>query len=242
MAVALAIGLALTHSSLRTGGLPPQGSVSIGAGHPTAILPTPAIRKPVQEALTRRDAVALLASSDPSARVRGIRQGPQGLVVCTEDCPPDSSAPSGFVLYTRDENGGEPGGITYNLSLVYKQDGEWGATMDTGGAADERPTPRGALVAVYDSQIQEAQRKWGYHVVGDKWVVVWGYTYAPQVAAVEVTFNTGTERKDRVTGGMYAVVAEASAACEVRALDANGRVLQRLNATNDARLKGAACE
>jgi hypothetical protein len=114
--------------------------------------------------------------------------------------------------------------------------------MDTGGAADERPTPRGALVAVYDSQIQEAQRKWGYHVVGDKWVVVWGYTYAPQVAAVEVTFNTGTERKDRVTGGMYAVVAEASAACEVRALDANGRVLQRLNATNDARLKGAACE
>jgi hypothetical protein len=68
--------------------------------------------------------------------------------------------------------------------------------------------------------------------VGEMDWVVFGRALSPEVAAVEVRFDTGVTLRDQVTDGTWAVVADgATAACEVRALNEQEQVLQQIDVT-----------
>jgi hypothetical protein len=69
--------------------------------------------------------------------------------------------------------------------------------------------------------------------------IVYGRALSPEVAAVEVRFDTGATLRDQVTDGTFAVVGDgASAACEVQVLNTQEQVIQQIDAT--ANTTGAA--
>ncbi len=62
--------------------------------------------------------------------------------------------------------------------------------------------------------------------------IVYGRALSPEVAAVEVRFDTGATLRDQVTDGTWAVVGDgASAACELRVLNAQEQVMEQINTT-----------
>ncbi len=68
--------------------------------------------------------------------------------------------------------------------------------------------------------------------VGEMDWIVYGRALSPDVAAVEVHFDTGATLRDQVTDGTWAVVGDgATAACEVRVLNTHEQVIQQFDAT-----------
>jgi len=77
--------------------------------------------------------------------------------------------------------------------------------------------------------------------VGETDWIVYGRARSPEVAAVEVRFDTGATLRDQVTDGTWAVVSDgATAACEVRVLNAQEQVVQQIDATAAGTASGAA--
>ena len=63
-----------------------------------------------------------------------------------------------------------------------------------------------------------------------------------QGAAVEVVLDTGRTLRDTLTGGMYAVIAQAGATCEVRALNSHRQVLQTIPGGDGPSPRSQGCE
>jgi hypothetical protein len=78
--------------------------------------------------------------------------------------------------------------------------------------------------------------------------IVYGQVLDPDVAAVEATFDTGQVMRDTVSGEMFGLIgANVATVCEVRALDAQGNVLQQFDpaqspaAPPDAQQRATRC-
>ncbi len=78
--------------------------------------------------------------------------------------------------------------------------------------------------------------------VGETDWIMYGRALSPEVAAVEVRFDTGAPLRDYVTDGTWAVVADgATAACEVRVLNRQQEIVQQIDVTA-ANTTGAAAD
>ncbi len=81
------------------------------------------------------------------------------------------------------------------------------------GFVDRLPSPNEPLVPAGDGR--------------QGWGLAYGWVSEPRVHAVEVDFDDGSTMRDEVTGPFSFLSRSAGAACEARALDANGDVLSR---------------
>ncbi len=63
----------------------------------------------------------------------------------------------------------------------------------------------------------------------DEHTIVYGRILSPDVSSVEVTLNDGRVLRDGIVNGMFALVGPVGGSCELRALDARGKVLQRID-------------
>lgn len=67
----------------------------------------------------------------------------------------------------------------------------------------------------------------GTEIETDREAVAYGRVLSPQVHTIEATFGTGRSVRARPAGGMFAVFEAGTVdVCDVRALDARGRVLE----------------
>lgn len=64
---------------------------------------------------------------------------------------------------------------------------------------------------------------------GEGYAIVFGWVTSPRVAAVEASFDNGQIRRDGVIDGVFALTNfDAHAVCELRVVDSNDRVLERI--------------
>ncbi len=128
------------------------------------------------------------------------------LVLFSAECPPGPGVPGGGqrrvlgIQHTRRMEGAV-GMIAY--------EGRGGSSVV------EQPAPGKPMVYGTDA--------------GQGYVLVYGRVIEPRVAAVEAGFDIGSELRAEVRGGVFVLFARgASAACELRALDADGRTVQHV--------------
>ncbi len=138
-----------------------------------------------------------------------LGQGDRALITYTAKCPPEEdSLPelegsrSGFILLSKRLFGwGEEYGVGY-CGVATGDDGV------------------GRLLSYLPGGRREGRGRYGY---------VCGEVLSPEkVATVETVFDNGEVLRHETTGGIYAFYAEdTNGPCEVRALDARGKVLER---------------
>lgn len=117
---------------------------------------------------------------------------------------------------TKPRRGAQPPNMGYVLTEQHGT--RWQATESTYGAS----VAEAGQLAEYRSGTFGGS---GSHA----WIV-YGRVLNPAIVAVETTFDTGQVVRDAVTGEMFGVVAAAATTvCDVRLLDAQGRVVQQLD-------------
>ena len=140
-----------------------------------------------------------------AAEVHGTRQTPWGTLVLYTRDNPDAAPPMfplqmGFVMTAQHENTWKRNGALWQTDVV----------------------PRPDRLVEY--------RMLPIPLVNAQNTIVIGQAFAPEVARIEATFDTGQTLHDELTGNMFALIApNAVAACTVRVLDAQGTVLQEID-------------
>lgn len=137
--------------------------------------------------------------------MRGMYQWSQGIVVlysanCVNLAQRGSTQPIfGHKVIKRSRNRWEP------------------STMDVYAT---NPNPAADRLVEYSISKSLAQ--------GDRHVAVYGQALAPNVVAMEATFDNGQILRKRVVKGVFAIVAPgAKGACELRAIGSDNQVLKR---------------
>lgn len=119
-----------------------------------------------------------------------------------------------FYIKRQQGSGGPPAPLDMGYVLAEQRGTTWHAIESSSGVS--LLSQPGELL-VYNSGTLRGGQAW----------LVYGRVVGPNVAAVEATFDQGQTVRSDVRDGMFAIVAPgAKAACEVRALDAQGTVLQ----------------
>jgi hypothetical protein len=129
------------------------------------------------------------------------------------------------VLYTyvRPAQGQTPPLQIFGYDLVEDRGG--GSWRITGGGEGGRPGPPPAKELISYSSGS------GWNRVRGDFSIVYGRTLAPQVAFVEATFDNGQVLRDGTGDGFFVLITPVSTTpCELRALDAEGQVLRRIDA------------
>ena len=164
----------------------------------------PRVHGATPEDVAHRHVPNLARPAPAHVQIHGTRETPHGVVVLYTAAMPQQDGP--------------PNPPNMGYVLTKEQGGTWQVTESTYGASHAAP---GQLVAYRTGPFGGSAR--------NAWIV-YGRVFDPNVAAVEVAFDTGQVLRDRVTGDMFSLSAtNATTACEVRALDAQGVVLQQSN-------------
>jgi hypothetical protein len=122
------------------------------------------------------------------------------------------------VLYTVGNPDDTFNGYSLGVVLTEQRDGAWHVAGSTYGS-DGRT---GDALLDYRSTA----------LFGRDAALLYGYVFDPQVAAIKATFDNGETLRTDVGGPMFGSVAPgAVVACEVRALNAAGQVLQQFDLT-----------
>lgn len=218
----------------------PETDEDFGIAEPTYVATAPSDTA-AGNRLDPETAAALLSENEPKATLRGVRQAPDGLVVCGYRCDPKVGTSGGVVLYS-EGRGAQGRASRYGFILAGRYEGQWTSTVGVGADGRNEPLPPGAPATTYNELIpsRDATNP-DSEGMGD-WMVVWGYAVSPRVAAVEVVLDAGRTLRDTLTGGMYAVIVEAGATCEVRALDSHGQVLLTIPGVDGPSPRSQGCK
>lgn len=183
----------------------------------------PRVSGATPEEVVQRHVPNLGRPAPGNVRVHGTRVLPQGTLV----------------LYTADA--ANQGGPSTPLNMGYALTKQHGATWQVeestygGGIAEG-----GQLIEYHSAPLGSGGRPTDW--------IVYGRVLDPTVVIVEASFDTGQVVHDSVTGAMFGLVAPAATTvCDVRLLNAQGQVLQRLDPTQaraappDAQARVARC-
>ncbi len=185
-------------------------------------LGVPRVQGATPEEVTQRYVPHLGRPAPAHVQIHGTRTVPQGVVV----------------LYTADmpAQDGPPNPPNMGYVFTTQRRGSWQATRSTYGSSFVAP---GQLLDY---------RSGAFAGGANTAVIVYGRVLSPEVTAVEATFDTGQVVRDQVTGAMFSLIApDATAACELRALDTHGNVVEQFApahadvAPHDAQARAASC-
>ncbi len=161
----------------------------------------------------RQSTLTMSPESAATFQVMGTRQWERGVVV--------------LYTYLQPAQEQRPPMQIFGYTLVVPSG--WGTWQAVGSGAGGSNAPPPAENLVHYSYGGGGGSQRGF------FSIVSGYVLAPNVAAVEITFDNGQVLRDKTGDGLFAVVTTAKvAACELRVLDDQGQILRRIDTSSTA--------